>query len=310
MTIIKIYSKHINFIKSEADLLNYLTIWKNIVSSNRDKDFFVNWNNADNYIKKYSEEIALLNSILDFDDRLWKLEELLNKYRWINKLNEIIPILIAVSDSKIDFQSWNSKLDTRLYDFKTTEECIEFLKLSWFSNFLKSFNSLRDYIFWVKVWMDTNGRKNRSWSFNESILKTILESKINQSEIEIIYQKNFWKILDEETLKLLPTWYKTKRFDVLLKKWNKYINIEINHFWWWWSKQEIADAYRSRNEDLKKAWIWFVWNTDWSWWYKVKKEENKLLKSIQDIDFITNIKMLKNTNIINDIIDYYFNKVN
>lgn len=307
MAIIKIYNQNIEEIKFEKDLLNYLTIWDNIVSSNTDKDFFVNWNNANSYIRQYSEEISLLNSILEHDDKIEKLKEIIDKYWEITKIKEVIPMLLAVSYKKVDFQLWDENFNTKLYNFSSTDQCIEFLKLTGFTKFLNTFTSIRDYVFWVKVWMDTNGRKNRSWSFNENIIKNILNEKLKNSWYEIIYQKNFWKVLDELTLSKLPSWYKRKKFDVLIKKENKYINIEINHFWWWWSKQEIADAYRSRNEDLKKSWIWFVWNTDGAWWYKIDEDENKLLTSIKDIDFITNIKMLKNTNIIHDIIKFYIN---
>jgi len=310
MVNISLYKKNIDTINNEDELLDYLIKWKNIVSSNRDKDFFVNWENATNYLKKYSEEIALLNSILDFEkeEQIDKLKKLLDKYKTINKINKVIPILVAVSDWKVDFQLWDEELNTKEYDFSTTEQCIEFLETTWFSKFLNTFKSIRDYIFGVKVWMDTNWRKNRSWTFNENIIEKILENKIKDNNIEIFYQTTFWKLLKEnykEKFDLLPAWYGRKKCDVIIKKWDKFINIEINHFWGWWSKQEIADAYRARNNDLKKIWIWFVWNTDWAGWHKKNNEENKLLQSIKDIDFITNIKMLKNTDLIYDILDYY-----
>lgn len=292
------------WINTEKELLNYLTKWENIISSNKNKNFFVNWDNVTSFLKDYSEEIHLLNSITEFsENRLEKLSQILDKYENVRK---IIPILIAYSYSSVELQLWEPEFFTKEYNFSTTKECIEFLEITGFTNFLWALLSFRDYIFWVKVWMDTNWRKNRSWVFNENIVSKILDSYKNSNNIEIYEQKTFWKILDKENLEKLPRWYKKKKCDFILKKWNKFINLEVNHFWWWWSKQEIVDAYRTRKNDLEKAGIGFVWNTDGSWWYKVNDEENKLIQAINDIDFITNIKMLKNTKILDYIIKYYF----
>ncbi|PZM86577.1 hypothetical protein DLH72_00715 [Candidatus Gracilibacteria bacterium] len=291
-------------INSEKKLLNYLTKGENIISSNKNKNFFVNWDNAISFMKNYSEEIHLLNSITEFsDNRLEILSQILDKYENVRK---IMPILIAYSYDSVELQLGEPDFLTKEYNFSTTKECIEFLEITGFMNFLGTISSFRDYIFGVKVGMDTNGRKNRSGIFNENIVSKILDNYKHSSNIEIYEQKTFGGILDEKNLEKLPKGYQRKKCDFILKKGNKFINLEVNHFGGGGSKQEIVDAYRTRKKDLEKAGIGFVWNTDGSGWYKVNDEENKLIQAINEIDFITNIKMLKNTKILDYIIKYYF----
>lgn len=303
MAQIEIYEQYTDEIKSNIDILNYIIIWSNIIKSNRDKNFFVNRENPKKYLKKYDEEIALLNVITESKKPLERLEALLEKYP---KINKIIPILLAVSEDKVELQLDDEEFNTKIYKFENSKESIEFIKVTGLENFIESFSSIRDYIFWIKVWMDTNWRKNRSWEFNERKVKEILLNKIEDKEIKIHSQKQFNQILPNDKIQMLPQWYWRKKCDFILEYNNQFINIEVNHFWWWWSKQEILDAYRTRKNDLAKAWIWFVRNTDGSWWHKVEKESSKLNQAIQEMDFITNIKMLKNTNLLNWIINFYF----
>lgn len=303
MANIEIYRNIFPDVKDELDILRKLTNSEYIMRSNRDATFFVNWENAIDFLNNYDEEIALLQVITKAENPLLRLRSLLNEHP---KILEIIPILVAVSENEVEFQLWDKELTTRHITFSSTEETIFFLEKTGFIKFLNTIKSFWDYIFGVKVWMDTNGRKNRSWSFNEAIVMKILREKL-PDEVEIFSQTTFGKILSPEILSFLPAGYKKKKFDFLIKIGWRFVNIEVNHFDWWWSKQEIADSYRTRNSDLKRAWLWFIWNTDGKWWLRVNDEENKLLQAIKEIDFVTSSRILDKTCILADIVSYYKN---
>src|SRR5699024_1733442 len=100
------------------------------------------------------------------------------------ELIKAIPTILAIRDKRFDvlYIEKDMKLSFENLDFKTIDSNIElyvdFAYETGLLDFLstKANKSLVDYVFGVEVGLDSNGRKNRSGSFME----TLVEKKVNE----------------------------------------------------------------------------------------------------------------------------------
>ena len=127
---------------------------------------------------------------------------------------------------------------------------------------------MNDYVFWIETWLDSNARKNRSWSLMENLVLEYIEEFCNKWDFEYKDQatakwvkENWWINIESDK--------SNRRFDfaILNKKSNKVYLIEVNFYWWGWSKlKAVAWEFSNLYRFLKKQDISLIWVTDWWGW--------------------------------------------
>ena len=276
-----------------------------IIDTNRTYDFFVDWNKIrakiENDETNLDVKLNILNSLIgnkNFDD---KFRSLLLDYP---EILPIIPMLIAIRELTFpviaDFYS--EKVDIKRFDFSerklSKQEINEFLefvqktRLKLFFTELAN-RSLMDYYLGIEVGMDTNARKNRSGNVMEKVINHYLD-EINQRQnfpFPILKQKTFG-FLEKEFNFPVNSDIKNRKADfIIIKDFNKPINIEVNFYTGSGSKpQEIVDAYILRQRELAQNNIDFIWITDGYGW---KEQRNQTKKGFQKIDYLLNIDFVK-----------------
>ena len=276
-----------------------------IIDTNRTYDFFVDWNKIrakiENDETNLDVKLNILNSLIgnkNFDD---KFRSLLLDYP---EILPIIPMLIAIRELTFpviaDFYS--EKVDIKRFDFSerklSKQEINEFLefvqktRLKLFFTELAN-RSLMDYYLGIEVGMDTNARKNRSGNVMEKVINHYLD-EINQRQnfpFPILKQKTFG-FLEKEFNFPVNSDIKNRKADfIIIKDFNKPINIEVNFYTGSGSKpQEIVDAYILRQRELAQNNIDFIWITDGYGW---KEQRNQTKKGFKKIDHILNIDFVK-----------------
>ena len=276
-----------------------------IIDTNRTYDFFVDWNKIrakiENDETNLDVKLNILNSLIgnkNFDD---KFRSLLLDYP---EILPIIPMLIAIRELTFpviaDFYS--EKVDIKRFDFSerklSKQEINEFLefvqktRLKLFFTELAN-RSLMDYYLGIEVGMDTNARKNRSGNVMEKVINHYLD-EINQRQnfpFPILKQKTFG-FLEKEFNFPVNSDIKNRKADfIIIKDFNKPINIEVNFYTGSGSKpQEIVDAYILRQRELAQNNIDFIWIADGYGW---KEQRNQTKKGFKKIDHILNIDFVK-----------------
>ncbi len=148
-----------------------------------------------------------------------------------------------------------------------------------------------DYVVGALVGLDSNGRKNRSGTFFESICKEIIGAVCEKYGIELIEQKQFKK-LSEHKIFIEDKDILNRKADFILIRDNKALNIETNYYYVAGSKpEEIIDSYINRANELKRSNIEFILLTDGQCWDN--KNKNQLNKAFRHI-VIMNYYMAKN----------------
>ena len=128
-----------------------------------------------------------------------------------------------------------------------------------------------------------------------------MEKVINYYLDDINKKQNFpFPILKQKTFGFLEKEHnfpvnsdiKNRRADfIIIKDFNKPINIEVNFFTGSGSKpQEIVDAYILRQRELAQNNISFIWITDGYGW---KEQRNQTKKGFNKIDYLLNIDFVK-----------------
>jgi len=77
-----------------------------------------------------------------------------------------------------------------------------------------------------------------------------MEQISNENGLTLFSQTKFKKIEKDSGIKF-PELFKNKRFDFLIVKGNRALNVEVNYFDWGGSKQEILNSYIDRQTKLK-----------------------------------------------------------
>jgi hypothetical protein len=285
---------------------------KNLVSTNRGFNFYVDWKNAQAY-KDFEIELNTLNiliNVVDNDEFKLKFQTLLKKLPSVVKT---FPLLFALSKKERE-NIWKGKdilqvledvnLDKNAleYDFDSTtilvgnnvEKYYEFfekigLKFL-FQNLLEK--NILDYVIGVLVGLDSNGRKNRGGKSFELACEPIIQRLCKKYDIELLVQKQF-KFLNEKYKIIIDDNIANRKADFILIKDNKAINIEANFYFDSGSKpEEIIDSYSNRQYELKKNNIEFIYLTDGiKCWGNIDK--NQLTKGFKSINYIINFYMLK-----------------
>jgi len=129
----------------------------------------------------------------------------------------------------------------------------------------------------------------------ESLIAPILK---RIKGITIYSQTSFEKVAAANKISIDPG-LSSRKFDYVVKKGDKYFNIEVNYYSGQGSKpQEIVDSYINRNHELKKSGWGFIWITDGVGW---KSGINQLSKAFKEMDYVLNVSLAKK-GILQDIL--------
>ncbi len=277
--------KKIGF-RSFEEYINYF--FNTLLTSNKTYSYFVDWSKVTEAVNKYLSEIYLLNSLIKIDSskREKYLYDLLLDYP---QVVEVIPLIIAerLKNEKIDI------LDPEIEDVVTFEfesslinennihKIIEFCRRTGILDLFEKIKDLYDYLVGVEVGLDTNARKNRSGDIFEKMCKQKIKKLISQRDYIIVENDlNFYL-------------YEGKNHDIVVYNKNRtpILVIECNFYNVSGSKPiSIAESYIEMTKIAKEKEINFLWVSDGPAWRNIK---NSLLRSIKEIDFVLNFKMLK-----------------
>lgn len=234
-------------------------------------------------IKKNSFKIKvslnILNSLLWEKDIENKFLEVIRKYP---ETREILPILLAVREKfhlVLDDESKNIYDVSYLFNKNChiiedwEEKLLNFFRKSWLKQIFenKHITNLNDYVFWIETGLDSNARKNRSWTLMENLVLDFIS--------DFCEQNNF-KYKDQATAKwILENWKiniksdkSSRRFDFAIFTWKKNYLIETNFYGWWWSKlKSVAWEFSNLYKFLQNQNIDLIWITDWLGWQTALK---------------------------------------
>lgn len=282
-----------------------------LLITNRDFNFYVNWDNIESY-KEYSIELSALDVLIHNKKFDSTFKELLEK---LPSVIATFPLLFALSKNERK-KIWNGKENLLIidstsenkeileFDFSTntskkqlTDEQINYY-LFFFENIgLKHLflnltqKSIMDYVIGVLVGLDSNGRKNRGGLYFELTCTPIIEKLCRKYDINLITQKKF-KSLKKHGLTVSSD-IANRKADFILFKDNRYLNIEVNYYNGSGSKpEEIIDSYTNRAYELKKNNIHFALITDGKkCWGNADKPQ--LLKAFKNLSYFMNFNLAK-----------------
>lgn len=284
-----------------SDLLKEFV--NSLLITNRDFEFFVDWNN----IKQSTDiniELNALNSLIkckDFKETFFKILTL------FPLVITVFPLLIALS--KIDREKLikgkssldvinhiNGACEEFKFDIETAKKGLSQEEKEQYYNFfinvgLKNLfdniieKSVNDYVMGVLVGLDSNGRKNRSGKAFEKMCKDVIAPICNENNIKLLTQKKF-KELEKYGFTINDD-ISNRISDFLLVKGNIALNIEANYYFSSGSKpEEIVDSYITRSHDLKNNDIEFTLITDGNCWSNTDKSQlNKAFKYISIMNY-------------------------
>jgi len=270
-----------------------------LLNSNKTYDYFVNWQKIKTELKRYLNELSLLNSLtkINLSERGNYLENLLLEFP---KISEVIPILIAerlkngkIEIFDIELNSW------MVFEFapdkinkENSRKIVQFCFKTGIMDLFDEIKDLIDYLFGLEVGIDTNTRKNRSGDIFE---------KMCQKRINEYIPKEYNIIKNDKSFSLYNSLFKGKgkTHDFLVyKEKTPIMIIECNFYNTPGSKPiSIAESYIEMNLAAKKKNIIFLWITDGPAW---KKMQEPLIRSMNKIDWILNYKLI---NLIKNILN-------
>ena len=265
-----------------------------LLPTNKTYEYFVDWNKVKNSVNKYLDELSLLNSLTKVvvSQRGKHMYSLLIKYP---QIVEAIPLLIAerVKNGRIDI--FDPELEKFLiFEFKrskvskkTIPIIIEFCIKTGIMDLFQEVKDIHDYLLGVEVGIDTNARKNRSGEIFE---------KMCQKKIKRLIGKNYKIVNNDSDFSLYPIVKKGrskgKTHDIVVYKDDTPVLIvECNFYNVPGSKPiSIAESYIEMHRVAKENKVEFLWVTDGPAWHKMREP---LLRSMKEIDWVLNFRMLK-----------------
>lgn len=282
-----------------------------LAKTNRSHTFYVDWDKVKKNIGKIAPELGLLDSLINSSDLKSDFVNLLSKYPEVVR---VLPILLAIRDAQFDIiEDFNAETaDVITYSFSlkrarplTVGEIESYWQLIERSGAFVLFTSIRnfkDYIFGVEVGMDTNARKNRSGNAMELLLQPLMEVLSNELGLTLYAQRKFVAV-EKETQLVFPGLLANKKFDFLLAKNDKALNIEVNYFSGAGSKTEIINSYIERQRILKNDGHQFALITDGTGW--AGSNNNELASGIENLDNVLNLAFLRRGFLKTVLQDYF-----
>lgn len=289
-----------------------------LLVTNRDYDFFVNWDRA-TILEDYRVELHALDSLIKCDNFKTTFYDLLKK---IPSVIKVFSFLIAISVKEIEqfrkgtgvFKVLNIEMNSfDKYDFsisenaKLTDEEIEryyyFFKkiglVTLFENIVEK--SIYDYCVGIQIGLDSHARKNRSGNSFEKLCFEVIEDIAKKHNYLLLEQTKFSE-LSKYGLQLSPE-VANRICDFILVNNKKAFNIEVNYYNDGGSKpEEIVDSYINRCKNLSEIDMGFGLITDGLCWNN--RWKHQLIKAFKSIN-IMNYYMAKR-GVLEKILKEYF----
>ena len=289
-----------------------------LLVTNRDYDFFVNWDRA-TILEDYRVELHALDSLIKCDNFKTTSYDLLKK---IPSVIKVFPFLIAISVKEIEqfrkgtgvFKVLNIEMNSfDKYDFsisenaKLTDEEIDryyyFFKkiglVTFFENIVEK--SIYDYCVGIQIGLDSHARKNRSGNSFEKLCFEVIEDIAKKHNYLLLEQTKFSE-LSKYGLQLSPE-VANRICDFILVNNKKAFNIEVNYYNDGGSKpEEIVDSYINRCKNLSEIDMGFGLITDGLCWNN--RWKHQLIKAFKSIN-IMNYYMAKR-GVLEKILKEYF----
>ncbi|MGL4393081.1 MAG: type II restriction endonuclease [Fusobacteriaceae bacterium] len=235
--------------------------------------YYVDFKKVSGNVKKFTNELNLLNGLIGSDDIETKFNELITEFP---KIITALPILLAARDKKITIYD----ADYVVYNFEEANihegNQYEFLEKSGLIDLLRDrkITSFVDYVYGVEVGLDTNARKNRSGK----IMESRVEKYLKESDCVYLAQATSAKVKKKWTTDILSQIVyinnknretKKKKFDFVAKTANgNFLLIEVNYYGVSGSKPtSIAESYTKLGNKIKEfEGLNFIWITDGKGW--------------------------------------------
>ncbi len=269
-----------------------------LLPSNKTYEYFVDWSKVKNNVKKYLEEISLLNSIIKISPSNQEkyLYHLILKYP---KVIEVIPILIAerLKSHKIDVfdieteQILHLEFSSSKINKNTLSKIMKFCEKTKILELFRETKDLYDYLLGIEVGMDTNSRKNRSGAIFEKMVGRKIKRIISNKYMAVDNDPNF-SLYD--TITNGKNTGKKHDFVIYFNEFTSpSLVIECNFYNVSGSKPEsIAESYSKMAKHAKEKGIEFLWVTDGPAWKKMKES---FYHALEEMEWISNYYMLENT---------------
>ena len=248
---------------------------------------------------KIKVSLNILNSLLWENNIEDKFLSIIKEYP---ETRDVLPILLAVRDNfkiilnketKEINEIWNLFNSKKSLNKEQEKELLNFFVESWLRDIFKNkcITNLNDYVFWIETWLDSNARKNRSWTLMENLVEDFIMDFTSKKWYEYKSQATAKWIRDNWWIDIKSD-KSDRRFDFAIYNWKEAFLIETNFYWGWWSKlKAVAWEFSNLYSFLEAQWIHMFWITDWDWW---KTALNPLEEAYNSTNWkIYNIEMLK-----------------
>jgi type II restriction enzyme len=262
-------------------------------------DFYCDFNKIKNHTFKIKVSLNILNSLLWEKDIEKKFLEILKSY---SETREVLPILLAVRDRfNIVLDKETKKLENISYLFdkncyltnEIEQKLLKFFRESWLKEVFenKYITNLNDYVFGIETGLDSNARKNRSWTMMEWLVLDFITN---------FCYKKWFQCKEQATAKwIIENWWinvesdkSARRFDFAIFTWKKVYLFETNFYGGGWSKlKAVAWEFSWLYHFLQKQNIALIWITDWLGWKTALKPLEETYNSTNWK--IYNLSMLK-----------------
>lgn len=286
---------------------NFQTLTSSFTPTIFSWDYYCDFTKIKNNTFKIKVALNILNSLLWEKEIENKFLEILRSYP---ETREVLPILLAVRwKVNINLDKQRKEIENVSYLFDKNCHIIEdwetklldFFINSWLKEVFenKYITNLNDYVFWIETGLDSNARKNRSWTLMENIVLDFIKDFCKQKWFSYRDQATAKWILENWKIKVESD-KSNRRFDFAIFTWEKVYLFETNFYGWWWSKlKSVAWELSNLYKFLQKQWIQMFWITDWLGWQTALKPLEEAYNSMNWNIF--NISMLKEW-ILNNLI--------
>ena len=269
-------------------------IINNLEESIMNVDWFVDFNKVIKQVDKFTNELSLLEPLLDSNDIINDLKKIILKNKEVVK---IIPALIGYRENKVKLID-RKNINFNKYDVaeKDVKKFVKFLNDTGFFEIIKNKKifSLQSYMVGVEVGLNTHARKNRTGDLMENLIESYLKN------FNILYYKKmtYSKIAKTYNLKINKVNEKEKNFDFVFEKRNKIYLVETNFYASKSGGSKInAEVTRFifEEKEIKKVFanyknIEFMWITDGKGLLRAKNDFKRAYKNIKNIFTIYDLK--------------------
>ena len=219
-------------------------------------------------------QLNILNSLIWEKDIENKFIEIIKQYP---EIREVLPILLAVRERfniVLNFETKQVENVSYLFDKNTS------INKDWEYALLKFFNesgirevfenkniyNLNDYVFGIETGLDSNARKNRSWTLMENLVLNFIKDFCEKKWFEYKDQATARWVLENWKVKIESD-KSDRRFDFAIFNGTKVYLFETNFYGGWGSKlKAVAWEFSWLYHFLQKQDIPLIWVTDWLGW--------------------------------------------